>query len=98
MSSADYFMERKKRAVRRRFEARELLNRMKAGPCVDCKSSFQPCQMDFFRRGGGKPVSRMLLRSKEAIVRQVESCDLVCANCGRLRTWRAQREARMGPT
>lgn len=86
------------KAARRRFEARELLNRMKAGPCVDCGNKFQPCQMDFFRRGGGKPVSRMLLKSKKTIMEHVEMCDLVCANCGRLRTWKAQREARMGPT
>lgn len=86
------------KAARRRFEAREILNRVKAGPCVDCRKEFHPCQMDFFRRDGGKPVSRMLLKSKRTIMEQVETCDLVCANCGRLRTWRAQREARMGPT
>jgi hypothetical protein len=56
--------------------------------------------LDFYRPEGGpsRAISRRLLRSLEVIQRDMEACDLVCANCGRLRTWHAQRAKRAGPT
>lgn len=92
--------ENAKKAARRRFEARELLRRLKSGPCKDCGNKYQACQMDFVRReeSGKAPVSKLLLRSQKSILADVEQCDLVCANCGRLRTWKKQRKGRSGPT
>ena len=85
-------------AIRRRFEARELLNRLKSRRrCTDCNGKFHSCQMDFLRKDGTKStVSRLLLRSQKAIMAEIELCDLVCANCGRLRVWKLQRAARAG--
>ena len=92
--------ENAKKAARRRFEARELLARLKSGPCSDCGNKFLPCQMDFVRREDSDkaPVSKLLLRSQKAIIADVDGCDLVCANCGRLRTWKKQRQSRSGAT
>lgn len=91
--------ENAKKAARRRFEARELLHKLKSGPCKDCGQKYLPCQMDFVRQESTDkaPVSKLLLRSRAAIMADVEKCDLVCANCGRLRTWNKQRDSRSGP-
>ena len=88
--------ELKHRAIRRKFEARELINQLKTKPCVDCHHKFHPCQMDFIRKdGSSSKVSRRLLRSKKAILAEITVCDLVCANCGRLRNWKRQRTLRI---
>jgi len=89
------------KAARRRFEARELVNRIKAASkCVECGNKYHPCQMDFIRRDGKRsmPISRMLLKSKKRIVEEIRASDLVCANCGRLRIYKQQRAARSGAT
>ncbi len=91
--------ENAKRAAKRRFEARELLHKLKSEPCVDCGQKYHPCQMDFIRinESNKAPVSRLLLRSKETILKDISECDLLCANCGRMRVWEKQRMARSGP-
>lgn len=88
------------KAARRRFEARELVNQLKSKPCKDCGKKYEPCQMDFIKREGDRtiPISKMLLKSQARIIKEVQNSDLVCANCGRLRTWKAQRAKRSGPT
>jgi len=93
--------ENSRRAARRRFEARNLINKYKKiHPCKDCGKKWQPCQLDFFRPQGGaaQTISRRLLRSLAVILRDMEAADLVCANCGRLRTYHAQRALRSEPT
>ncbi len=92
--------ENAKKAARRRFEARGLLHRLKSGPCQDCKQTYLPCQMDFIRRidTDKAPVSKLLLRSQAVIIADIQKCDLLCANCGRLRTWAKQRNLRSGHT
>jgi hypothetical protein len=89
--------ELKHRAIRRKFEARELINQFKSKSCTDCNHKFHTCQMDFIRKDGySSKISRRLLRSKKAILAEIAICDLVCANCGRLRNWKRQRAKRMG--
>jgi hypothetical protein len=92
--------ENARKAARRRFEARNLINRYKKRnpKCTDCGLPWQPCQLDFYRPQGGpsRAISRRLLRSLEVIQREMEACELVCANCGRLRTFTAQRAKRAG--
>ncbi len=93
--------ENAKKAARRRFEAREFINNYKRKhKCADCNQPWHPCQLDFFRLNGGprKAISRGLLRSKDAILRDMQKCILVCANCARLRNYKAQRVRRSGPT
>ena len=95
----DYVDQRKRQAVRRRFEAKQLLEQLKSGLCEDCGGQFAPCQMDLVRReGGGPPMASLLLRSKRRILEEASRRDLICANCGRLRTWERSRAERMGRT
>lgn len=77
------------RAPRRRFEASEFINRLKAEPCTDCNTSFHYCQMDFDHRDPStkrKQISYMKLLSLDTIRAEIAKCDLVCANCHRDRT------------
>ena len=67
----------------------ERLNSIKsATPCVDCGMSFSACQMDFDHVRGVKvkEVSQMTGGSWEALQMEVSKCDLVCANCHRIRS------------
>lgn len=78
------------RGPRRRFEAREIVNRIKQkDPCKDCGKHFHYCQMDFDHRDQASKrgqVSYMLMLGIETILTEIEKCDLVCANCHRDRT------------
>lgn len=74
-----------------------ILVELRAVPCADCGVRFEPCAMDFDHRDPTTKrytVTRMVVRaSTEAILVEVAKCDIVCANCHRMRTWqRAERE------
>lgn len=62
---------------------------MKAGPCFDCGKCFPPECMDFDHVRGEKvgDVGQLFIAvSIEALIDEIEKCDLVCANCHRIRT------------
>lgn len=63
---------------------------LKEGPCVDCGNSFQTVAMDWDHREGeekiGNPCELIKRFSKERILEELSKCDLVCANCHRIRT------------
>ena len=61
--------------------------KVKAG-CVDCGFNAHPAALDFDHVRGDKfsDVSRMLTYSWERILSEIAKCDVVCANCHRLRT------------
>lgn len=74
-----------------------MLAELRNVPCADCGGLFEPCAMDFDHTDATAKrhtVTRMVGRaSTEAILAEVAKCDIVCANCHRLRTWRrAERE------
>lgn len=93
----DYMSGRRSQRARRRFEAKILVEALKDGPCADCGNRFEPCQMDLVRKGEGRPVSSLLLKSKDRIREAAAACDLVCANCGRLRDEARRKRERAGP-
>lgn len=66
-------------------------NELKKAPCTDCKQSFPPCVMDWDHVRGTKRHSIALMVAnrwkKATILAEIAKCDLVCANCHRLRTW-----------
>ena len=75
----------------------EWLNELKQAPCTDCKQTFNPVCMDFDHLDGSakiKGITKMVNEtySKERIIQEIEKCELVCANCHRLRTWASGRE------
>jgi len=77
-------------------EQADLLNGLRDVPCMDCGGRFAACAMDFDHRDPSRKrftISRMVGRATtEAILDEVAKCDIVCANCHRLRTWAARSE------
>ena len=66
----------------------EALRALKAAPCNDCGGVFPTCGMEFDHRdptGKVKAISRMRTSSWDAVIKEVQKCDLVCACCHRLR-------------
>ncbi len=65
------------------------LDRLKESlPCLDCGTFFKACQMDFDHVSGVKVsnVSQMVGRPSVEIEVELDKCQLVCANCHRVRT------------
>jgi hypothetical protein len=90
---------RRQQVLRRRFESIELINNIKSNACSDCGNKFHNCQMDFVNKSGkSQRISRLLLKSKNRIMNELQSKDLVCANCGRLRIWKQRRQNRASAT
>lgn len=84
---------------RRRSKAiRELVIRAKDAPCMDCgvKYPFYIMELDHCR--GEKKfilaVAASKYRSLDSVSREIEKCDLVCANCHRERTFSRQALSR----
>lgn len=70
-----------------------------ANPCVDCKNYFlEPEVLEFDHIGSDKTlhVSTMCYRpmSLDRIKKEIQKCELVCANCHRVRT--ASRKRHIG--
>jgi hypothetical protein len=58
---------------------------------MDCGNTFPPYVMDFDHRDPSTKtfgVSQGMDRSREDVMREIALCDLVCANCHRIRTFR----------
>lgn len=78
---------------RKRWRAQaSVLNQLRDVPCMDCGCRYPPAAMDFDHRDSASKrsaVSRMIGRAGTArILEEVAKCDIVCANCHRLRTFR----------
>lgn len=71
---------------------RRIVATAKAVPCHDCGQRFPPYVMDFDHVRGEKIdlVPRMAVRPVPLLVllREIAKCEVVCANCHRLRTHR----------
>jgi hypothetical protein len=63
---------------------------LKAAPCMDCGACFPPTAMDFDHVRGVKVATISYLISKKRpwsmVLQEIDKCDLVCANCHRIRT------------
>ena len=94
-SAAKYAATKKGRAVRlaRELERRAYVDAAKDVPCMDCEGRFPPEAMDFDHRD---PATKEFSVSSAAhhgigwdrILAEIEKCDIVCANCHRVRTKR----------
>lgn len=84
------------RSKARKDELRAFIQSQKAKPCADCGGEFPPVAMDFDHREAiDKDMSVAQLArygSKKRIENEIAKCDLVCANCHRVRT--AERSKR----
>ena len=77
-------MRRRKRIAKNRAMIREL----KAQPCAECGNTFPPEAMDFDHIGSKRSeISRLVYDSgTDALRREIAECEVVCANCHRIRT------------
>ena len=79
----------------------ELIARLKAGPCKDCGKKYPPYVMDFDHLPGQIKIANVsyLKRHRvafEKIEAEVKKCDLVCANCHRVRSYKRQHKNPIG--
>lgn len=67
----------------------EWLREKKSAPCMDCKKIYNPAVMQFDHvRGKNFQISLQIYnKSLSALEKEIELCDLVCANCHALRTF-----------
>src|SRR6476661_3498495 len=76
--------------LRWRYHA-DILDQLRSVACADCGGTFPQCAMDFDHRDPTtktRSVTRMISRASiERILVEVAKCDIVCANCHRLRTF-----------
>ncbi len=81
----------KQAAIRRRKARHEQVDQIKNVPCADCGGRFASCAMDFDHIKGSKSytISQMVQRgyNMEIILKEVAKCEIVCANCHRVRTY-----------
>lgn len=65
---------------------RKLLDSLKNGPCSDCGQTFDPVCMDFDHIPGEIKSSEVSGLTIAQLASEAALCELVCANCHRLRT------------
>ena len=76
---------------RRRRELKDYVNKIKSStPCKDCGRSYPYYVMDFDHLHSkidliGKFVSSI---NKSALLRELKKCEVVCANCHRIRSYK----------
>lgn len=77
--------------AKRRAEHRALLRDAKDRPCADCRVEFPHYVMEFDHRDGEDKVdavSRLMTTAwTSALLAEIAKCDVVCANCHRIRTY-----------
>jgi hypothetical protein len=87
------------RRVRIRQDAtRDLLRERRSVPCLDLGGGFEPHRMDFDHRDPEAKSFRLtsgsaMLASAKRLEAEVRKCDVVCANCHRVRTMRRRATA-----
>lgn len=58
--------------------------------CADCGKNYHPIQMDFDHVSSNKDENVSLLvrsGSRNKVLAEIEKCEIVCANCHRMRTF-----------
>lgn len=72
-----------------KIKVRELLRNQKSGPCTDCKVSYPYYVMDWDHVSGEKVANVGTMTHQGALKKaldEIAKCELVCANCHRIRT------------
>jgi hypothetical protein len=75
---------------RQREFSKQFIDNAKKKPCTDCGTCYPPYVLDFDHVRGVKVAGLSQLRSARGawskLVAEIEKCELVCANCHRIRT------------
>src|SRR3989338_6418805 len=92
-----YYLRNKKlyreKNIRRRDGLISFVIALKQKPCMDCGVQYPPYVMDFDHRDKKTKVAsinemiNLHSYSKNKILKEIDKCDLVCANCHRIRTY-----------
>lgn len=81
---------------RKREQLRLVVREVKSRPCADCGGVFPFYVMDFDHREGEEKTAQVAMLvnalSLKRLLKEIAKCDLVCANCHRVRTY--EREQR----
>lgn len=86
-ANPEYRKEHNARNKRLYEESLPKIKELKNKPCMDCGGRFPVCVMDFDHvRGKKKFYVTTSLRKWKTILKEAKKCDLVCANCHRIRT------------
>jgi hypothetical protein len=83
------------RNVRSYMKRRELMRQIKSRACADCGIQYPFYVMDFDHREGETKeyeLNRVDRMTTRALLREIEKCDVVCANCHRVRTYKRRIE------
>ena len=81
------------RVTRRQQATLVWLRELRRVPCMDCGGAFPPHVMDFDHRDPktkafSLAADKTLLKNRAVLKAEVAKCDIVCANCHRIRTAR----------
>ncbi len=87
-----YFAKNRLNKNRQRVRLRKILWAVKQRPCQDCGGVFHPWVMELDHRENTEKieaVSNLVGRgcTDEKLRTEIEKCDVVCANCHRMRTF-----------
>jgi hypothetical protein len=87
-----YFAKNRRNKNRQRTRLKAIINDAKQAPCQDCGQVFHPWVMEFDHREGTTKidaVGNLAGRgcTDEKLRNEIEKCDIVCANCHRMRTY-----------
>lgn len=90
---------RERRKLQRAGREDRLVARMralKAGPCDDCGGQFHPAALSFDHRPGTQKIRDLATLAGRGLTglfeRELPKCDVVCANCHAVRTFRRREE------
>ena len=66
-----------------------IVRKAKDVPCIDCGKRYPPYVMDFDHVNGEKKfnVGKFGALSTERVLAEIAKCEVVCANCHRIRTY-----------
>ena len=82
------------------YKKKEYLKELKKRPCADCGLSFPYYVMDFDHRDRSTKsfTVGLMFNNKgwKLIKEEVEKCDIVCANCHRIRTYKYLAHSSIG--
>ncbi len=73
------------------YKKRAIIESLKNVPCSDCGIVYPTCVMDFDHKDRSEKinsVSHMLRDPLDCIMKEISKCDIVCANCHRIRTYK----------
>ena len=79
---------------RYRHKRRAVIDAIKAVPCIDCGKRYPSCVMDFDHVRGEKLFSigaNLMSYPIVDVLIEIAKCEVVCANCHRLRTYKKER-------